>query len=366
MISTWQTDPIFPDVSKPAIYADGSIVATKAISANSLWVTQLYSTSSIVNVTDMSITELSGFKVIGTDFRVDIPSTFDITSEQGIILSGVGLTGSSWGVFNGDIQTHRNLRVDGNSYVSGNNITLNNSYTSGSNFITVDLYTSGSGFIEDSLTVTNGNLIVSGNGFIEDGLTITNGNAYISGGSVIKDNLIVSGAGFIEDGLTITNNNLYVSGIIYEQNKDSTQWNSVYTSVNTTSANWDSVYTSVNTTSGNWDSVYTSVNNTSANWNSVYTSVNTNSANWDSVYTSVNTNSATWEGQFCDKTVYLKQISACGNICTLSGDLTFANIASSVTFTNRVSETISNPVSTGWLIVNIAGKDRAILLYNFD
>jgi len=45
-------------------------------------------------------------------------------------------------------------------------------------------------------------------------------------------------------------------------------------------SNWDNVYTSVNSTSGNWDSVYSSVNTTSGNWDSTYTTVNANSASW--------------------------------------------------------------------------------------
>jgi hypothetical protein len=46
------------------------------------------------------------------------------------------------------------------------------------------------------------------------------------------------------------------------------------------STNWDSVYTTVNTVSANWDSVYTNVGAVSANWDSVYTNVQTNSAKW--------------------------------------------------------------------------------------
>jgi hypothetical protein len=319
MIDTWSDDVIFPDVTKPAIFADGSIVATKAISADSLWTNQLYSVSSITRVHNVDITELSGFKIVGSDFAQDIPATINISTDQGLYLMGIGITGTSWGAFGGDLQTHRNLRVDNNSYISGSEVIGN------------DLYISGAGFVEDGLNVTNGNIIVP-----YGDITEQNGNSNEW-------------------------NSVYTS-----VNNTSGNWNSVYTSVNNTSGNWNSVYTSVNNTSGSWNSVYTSVNNTSGNWNSVYTSVNNTSGNWNSVYTSVNNTSGTWNGNFCNNVVSFNQISACNGTISLSGDLTFASNSSAVTFTNRISSTLTSPTSAGWLIVNVNGVDRAILLYNFD
>lgn len=273
MLSTWQDDVIFPDVSKPAIYVDGSLVVTNAVSANSLWVTQLYAVSSIVRVTDTYITELSGFNVLGSDFSQTIPDSVNISTQQGLFLSGVGLSGSSWAAYGGDIQTHNNLRVDNNAYVSANEFVGNN------------LYVSGAGFVEDALTITNGNLYVSGNGFLRD--------------------------------------NLYVTGSVSALGGNSNKWNSVYSTVTSASANWNSVYSTVTSTS------------------------------------------AVWNGSFCNNTVYLNQVSACSGNISLSGNITFTSTTSAVTFTNRVSTTLTNPVSTGWLIVNVAGIDRAILLYNF-
>ena len=94
-------------------------------------------------------------------------------------------------------------------------------------------------------------------------------------------------------GININGTNLSV-GTIAAGNLNIPNWNSVYTSVNSTSANWNSTYNSVNPVSANWNSTYNSVNPVSANWNSVYNSVNPVSANWNSVYTSVNATSANW------------------------------------------------------------------------
>jgi hypothetical protein len=88
------------------------------------------------------------------------------------------------------------------------------------------------------------------------------------------------------------------NGLIYDETGNSSEWNSVYSSVTLTSANWGSVYASVSETSANWDSVYSSVSETSANWDSVYTSVSETSANWDSVYSSVTLTSANWDSVY--------------------------------------------------------------------
>lgn len=113
MISSWQSPPVFPDISQPAIYVDGSLVVTKAISADSLWVTQLYSASSVLKVIDMSITEVSGLIINGSDYNPNVPIIFDPLTQQGLTLSGIGLTGTSWGSFGGDLQVGGNINTIG-------------------------------------------------------------------------------------------------------------------------------------------------------------------------------------------------------------------------------------------------------------
>ena len=73
---------------------------------------------------------------------------------------------------------------------------------------------------------------------------------------------------------------------------------STYSSVLNTSANWDSTHTSVYDNSANWVSTHESVNATSANWDSTHTSVYDNSANWVSTHESVNATSANWDSVY--------------------------------------------------------------------
>ena len=155
LISAFGSAVIFPDISNPAIFANGSLVVTNAISANSLWVTQLYSASSVVDVTDMSITELSGFMVRGSDYSLDVPATLDPLTHQAVTLEGIGISGTSWASIEGDMQAGRdmyaygkiltdnisavtpgtsaidiwnNINLQGYS-ITGNNIVLNGSIT---------------------------------------------------------------------------------------------------------------------------------------------------------------------------------------------------------------------------------------------
>ena len=80
--------------------------------------------------------------------------------------------------------------------------------------------------------------------------------------------------------------------------RNSTQWNSNYTTTNTNSGKWGSVYTSFNTNSAKYDSNYTTFNANSGKYDSNYTTTNANSGNWGSVYTSFNTNSAKYDSNY--------------------------------------------------------------------
>ena len=63
----------------------------------------------------------------------------------------------------------------------------------------------------------------------------------------------------------------------------------------------------------------------STEWCSTYTTVEASSANWNSTYTTVCANSATWEGDFCDKIVYLNEVSACNGTVSISGGVQTLN-----------------------------------------
>lgn len=121
-----------------------------------------------------------------------------------------------------------------------------------------------------------------------------------------QDILVSELSGFNVTGDVSVNGGVGVTGLL-SANKvnvvggSSDQWNSTYSSVNTTSANWDSTYTTVSANSAAWGtgageagSVYSTVQGNSANWDSVYTTTNANSADWTNTYTTVSANSAQW------------------------------------------------------------------------
>lgn len=114
--STVVTWPHF-DVGYLALSAKGNALITDALSAGSIWTNILYSTSAVILVTDMHITELSGFVVKGSDWRLTVPTTIDPTTQQLVWLKGIGLSGTSWASFAGDIEGRdlygRHIQVSG-------------------------------------------------------------------------------------------------------------------------------------------------------------------------------------------------------------------------------------------------------------
>ena len=74
------------------------------------------------------------------------------------------------------------------------------------------------------------------------------------------------------------------TGVIYNNNFDSNNWNSVYTTVQANSAtNWNYQGNDLKALSADWvggNSAYTTVNTSSANWNSTYTTVQANSSTY--------------------------------------------------------------------------------------
>ena len=160
------------------------------------------------------------------------------------------------------------------------------------------------------------------------------------------------------------------SGVITVSGGNSNKWNNVYNNVNTLSSNWNSVYTNVYNISSLWSSVYTQVNANSSNWlqgYNTYLSVNPLSSNWNSVYTNVNETSSIWNGDYTNKIINITNISS--NNVSLTGNLTFANNISALTFTNRIStssQLSASPLPTAWSIVKIDNIEKAIPIYNFN
>ena len=109
----------YPDISKPALYVDGSVNVLHALTAQSIWATQLYAASSIVQVTDMSLTEMSGFRVIGPTAQNLTITPYNFNTYAAVTLSGVPVSGNCWASFDGDLGTHRNLYVDNTANIGG-------------------------------------------------------------------------------------------------------------------------------------------------------------------------------------------------------------------------------------------------------
>ena len=150
---------IFPDWTAPALDADGNILSHYALSAESIWTNNLYAASSILVVTDMHMSELSGFTVLGTDYNTAVPVSIDPATQQVVLMRGIGVSGTSWASFGGDLQTHNDLYVDNNALISNSLAVEGNTYLSGTLIV------------DDSIT-TNSNLYVSGVAFIGAGLDL--------------------------------------------------------------------------------------------------------------------------------------------------------------------------------------------------
>jgi hypothetical protein len=128
------------------------------------------------------------------------------------------------------------------------------------------------------------------------------GGFYVSGNVGIntdRNDNALSVVGHISASGNVTSNNSINWDTAYNRTTNvstvSSNWDSVYSNVNSNSANNQSVYSNVNSNSANWSSVYSNVNSNSANNQSVYSNVNSNSANWSSVYSNVNSASANWQ-----------------------------------------------------------------------
>ena len=86
----------------------------------------------------------------------------------------------------------------------------------------------------------------------------------------------------------------------------SASWNSNYSTTNANSANWSEAYTNLVSNSAAYLSAVdiSLLAAASASWNSNYTSFNSNSARYDSNWTTTNTNSANWNSAYAYTSTY--------------------------------------------------------------
>lgn len=96
-----------------------NILASDTIRSTNMFVTSsLTAENMVVHYIDVRFTETSGFAIRGEDFRLSVPLTCPINDV--LLLSGIGLSATSWVSFGGDLQVSRNLSVSGNTNIYGN------------------------------------------------------------------------------------------------------------------------------------------------------------------------------------------------------------------------------------------------------
>jgi hypothetical protein len=105
-------------------------------------------------------------------------------------------------------------------------------------------------------------------------------------------------SGFQVQGNAVVIGSVSATDIVYALSGNSSQWNSVFTNVQSNSANWSNAFTAVRDTSANWSNAFTAVRNTSANWSNAFTAVRDASANWSNAFTAVRDASANWSNAF--------------------------------------------------------------------
>jgi hypothetical protein len=116
-----------------SVFTDNLKVDDTLYAKNVLVTDTLTAENMLVHFIDVVISETSGFAIKGEDFSQVVPTQCPINDV--LLLSGVGLSGTSWASFQGDIQTSRNLVVSGVITASaiilpdGNSNGWNTSYT---------------------------------------------------------------------------------------------------------------------------------------------------------------------------------------------------------------------------------------------
>jgi hypothetical protein len=368
----------------------GSLNVSNSISAIEIVTNSIISVSATTKYQNIIVSELSGFKIVGEDFSLAIPP--QINQGSGVLLSGVGLSASSWASFLGDVKG-KILKSD-----CGDSTEWCSSYTQVNK-----LSDSWDGNFCDEIVLLNeisgcnGSVSLTGDfdvhGLVDMGDLDSPVTLFVATTSVGVNTETPNEA------LTI-NGNVSSNGIFFADCGDSTDWCSSYTQVNKLSDSWDgnfcdeTVYLneisacngSVSLT-GDFDvhglvtmgdlsgptTLYVSETQVGVNTETPNEALTINgnvssngivfadcgdSTDWCSSYTQVNKLSDSWDGNFCDETVYLNEISACNDYAVLSGtlqitkDLYVGNVGPIILFVGSANVGVNTETPNEALTIN--------------
>jgi len=169
-----------------SVWANNNARVINHLWADSIYTPFLTADDVLVNVINISSYELNGFTISGNDFNLEIPGD-PYPFTEGLLLSGVQLSGTGWASFLGSLYTNNNLYVAETAFI--NNISAHH--------ITADdgMVISGGIDIFGDVNI-NGNLSVTGDEYL-DGILNTTGDISSDGNLIVTKNLYVSGSGYI-------------------------------------------------------------------------------------------------------------------------------------------------------------------------
>ena len=272
-------------------------------------------------------------------------STIDFVNSKFLPLSG--------GIITGETQINNNLTVFGNLTATGTTTFANTIFSVTSALSVVHI---GSG---PALWIGN-----NGDGDIASFYDIDEGVEILHVGGINSSNPNVGiktstpNKTFTVVGEISSTSDITTSGKIYvENNGNSDQWSSSYTTIQVNSAtNWNYQGSDLKSLSADWvggNTAYTTIQSNSSNWNSAYNtsnSLNLSSGIWNDTYTSVQSNSSNWNYQGLD----LKALSADwvgGNSAYTTVNASSANWNSAYT---TIQATSSAPIGDASTIIGLA------------
>ena len=305
----------------------GDLTITGQISGTTAVFTSITALSSVVDVIDIKVRELSGYDIIDGDLGVE----GNISAEESLYVTHGDVIFGDSNFDHGHVHTPDDIehlsKQDVRDFKSTN----------------LCVYGASADWYE---VYTNVN-INSGDWFSPPELTALIQSNSGDWNSVYTD-VKSSSADWYEVYTNVNNNSgdwfspPELTSLIQSNSGD---WNSVYTSVKVSSADWYEVYTNVNTNSGDWFSppeLTALIQSNSGDWNDTHTTLNTTSADWDSTRTIVDTHSADWNSTRTTTNVY----SADWQSVTTDVNNISANWNESYTTTKNVSSDWSSVVST--------------------
>ena len=299
----------------------GDLKITGHLNGNTAYFTSVTALSTVVDVIDIKVRELSGYDVIEGDLTVqgDISASGDIYLDKHSLFFSNGEVFTSQDSIDSknvytDVSTTSGKWNDVYSSVFDTSATWVDVYTdvSETSATWVDVYT------DVSETSANWNdsraTLQSTSGYWQEAYS----NVQSSSGewnrvyddvyaSVISNSatwvdvytdVSETSANWNDSRATLQSTSATWVDVYTDVSETSANWNNVYSDVSANSATWVDVYTDVSETSATWVDVYSDVSETSATWNSVYTSVVDTSGEWDSVYTSVVDTSGEWDSVY--------------------------------------------------------------------